>query len=341
MSDPCLFHATLFGASASIDMLQGQQITTRTLYHQTWAIRLLNERLAQTEPVLNYGTLGAVIPLLYYNMVTLDRDSAVAHQKGLVKMLLATPQSFRADIGPLIAIVKVAMLSFACIYNMLPIWDCLSSELVRPNTILRNVVSRATLSNDESYLEKETTDAILDVYEAMSRLDHLVHADRCSISAEVERALSFATTSTWTDRAEYNHHLTPPERLNKCCQICCQLFWKMLRRQTYSQQTPNTTGNHEAKQLLKHLSKIEPLYWIRNAPEVFTWAAFTGAAVSEHRDARATFISKAGTILTAIDDEKLTLIRQGWRYFRLLKRLGGDDNPLADSGTDWYGSTGK
>lgn len=68
MSDPCLFHATLFGASASIDMLQGQQITTRTLYHQTWAIRLLNERLAQTEPVLNYGTLGAVIPLLYYNV---------------------------------------------------------------------------------------------------------------------------------------------------------------------------------------------------------------------------------------------------------------------------------
>jgi hypothetical protein len=40
-------------------------------------------------------------------MLALDRDSAVAHQKGLVKMLLATPQSFRADIGPLIAIVKM------------------------------------------------------------------------------------------------------------------------------------------------------------------------------------------------------------------------------------------
>lgn len=68
MSDPCLFHATLFSASASIDMLRGQQNTARTLYHQTWAIRLINERLAQTEPVLNYGTLGAVIPLLYYNV---------------------------------------------------------------------------------------------------------------------------------------------------------------------------------------------------------------------------------------------------------------------------------
>lgn len=85
-------------------------------------------------------------------------------------------------------------------------------------------------------------------------------------------------------------------------------------------------GDHAVRQLLKYLSQIEPLYWIRNAPEVFTWAAFTGAAASEHQDTCVAFISKAGTILTAIDDEELTLIRQGWRYFRLLKGLAGDDN---------------
>ncbi|KAL2850404.1 hypothetical protein BJX68DRAFT_266615 [Aspergillus pseudodeflectus] len=315
-------------------MLQGRQNTARTLYHHTWAIRLINERLAPPEPALNYGTLGAVIPLLYYNMLALDRDSAVAHQKGLVKMLLATPQSFRADIGPLIAIVKIAMLSFACIYDLLPVWDCLSSESVRPSTILRNVVLRATFGNDELSFEKETTDAILDVYEAMSRLDHIVQADRCSISAEVERAVSFATTSTWTSRAEYSHPLTPPERLNVCCRFSCQLFWKMLRRQWHPQQAPDTTGDHEVRQLLKYLSKIEPLYWIRNAPEVVTWVSFTGAAASEHRDACVAFIGKAGTILTAIDDEKLTLIKQGWRYFRLLKSLTGDGNLLAVSGDD-------
>lgn len=40
-------------------------------------------------------------------MVALDQDSAVAHQRGLVNMLLATPKSFRNNIGPLIAIVKM------------------------------------------------------------------------------------------------------------------------------------------------------------------------------------------------------------------------------------------
>lgn len=40
-------------------------------------------------------------------MVALDRDSAVTHQRGLVKMLLRTPKSFRTEIGPLIGIVKL------------------------------------------------------------------------------------------------------------------------------------------------------------------------------------------------------------------------------------------
>lgn len=40
-------------------------------------------------------------------MVALDRDSAVAHQAGLLKMLIRTPKSFRTEIGPLIGIIKL------------------------------------------------------------------------------------------------------------------------------------------------------------------------------------------------------------------------------------------
>jgi hypothetical protein len=231
------------------------------------------------------------------------------------------------------------MISFACIYDVLPIWDCLSSESVRPNTILRNVVSSPTFGNGDIFFEREITEAILDVYEAMSRLDHLVHADRYSISTEVEHALSFARMGNWTDTVEGNHHLSPLKRLNVCCQISCQLFWKILRRQSQPQQAPNVTEDHELQQLLKHMSHIEPLYWIRNAPVVFTWAAFTGAAASKDQNTCAFFISKAGTILTAVEGEELTLMRQGWSFLRLLKRLGGDDSQLSIFGDSGYGST--
>ncbi|KAL3487510.1 hypothetical protein BJX62DRAFT_228021 [Aspergillus germanicus] len=322
ISDPCLFHATLFSASASIDMLRGQQGTTVTLYYKTGAICLINERLAQREPVLTYGTLGAVIPLLYYNMVALDRDSAVAHQKGLVKMLLATPTSFRADIGPLIAIVKWAMLSFACIYDMLPIWDCLYSHAVRPNALLRNMVSRATI-----------------VYEAVSRLDHLVHAEEDRISAEVDIALSLGPINYTFAQAYLRGQKDPKETVNICCQLSCQLFWKTLRRrrrQEHADEARNATDTHENEigQILQHLDKVEPLYWISHAPEAFTWIVFTGAAASSTQIDRVSFVSRAGTVLTAIDDESLSLIRQGWRYFRLLRRLVGHDEPLAAMGDD-------
>ncbi|GKZ32780.1 hypothetical protein AbraIFM66950_002404 [Aspergillus brasiliensis] len=332
MTDPCLFHATLFSASASIDMLRGQQNTAVTLYHQTWAIRLLNERLAQPEPVLTYATLGAVIPLLYYNMVALDQDSAVTHQRGLVKMLLATPKSVRNDIGPLIAIVKIAMLSFACIYGMQPTWDCLDSESVRPNSLLRNVVSRAALGTGRSVFQKQTMDGILDVYEEVSRLDQCVHADHtCNIHEDFERAHPLATSDLTIPLTEPHNPLTSSERLNACCYLSCHIFWKALqgrrRRQSPGEQTPRPMDHYGLiRELLKYLLQVEPLYWIRNAPEAFTWAAFTGAAASSQPDLRATFINHAATVITAIDGEDLTLIRQGWRYFGLVKGLEGNED---------------
>ncbi|OJJ67026.1 hypothetical protein ASPBRDRAFT_200631 [Aspergillus brasiliensis CBS 101740] len=325
MTDPCLFHATLFSASASIDMLRGQHNTAVALYHQTWAIRLLNERLAQPEPVLTYATLGAVIPLLYYNMVALDQDSAVTHQRGLVKMLLATPKSVRNDIGPLIAIVKIAMLSFACIYGMQPTWDCLDSESVRPNSLLRNVVSRVALGTGRSVFQKQIMDGILDVYEEVSRLEHCSNTHE-----EFERAHPLATSDLTIPLSENIHdRLTPSERLNACCSLSCHIFWKALRgrrqRQSPGEQNPSPTDQDRLiRELLHCLLQVEPLYWIRNAPEAFTWAAFTGAAASSQPDLRATFINHAATVITAIDGEDLTLIRQGWRYFGLVKGLGGE-----------------
>ncbi|KAJ5106807.1 hypothetical protein N7456_003482 [Penicillium angulare] len=221
------------------------------------------------------------------------------------------------------------MLSFACVYGTIPIWGCLFSESVRPNSLLRNIISRDALSTDRINFEKNTLDSVLDIYEAISRLDHLFHADRGTVLAEVERALSFAK-STQVDVASFRHHLSTSEKLNVCCQISCQLFWEMLRRQFESEKTLNTIAKYETRQLLTRLLQIEPSYWIQNAPEVFAWVAFTGAAASNCSDECVAFISNATTILSAVDGEKLTLLRQGWRYFRLLKRLCGDYNTLDD-----------
>jgi hypothetical protein len=58
----------MFSASAAIDHLNNRGNNLITIYHQTCAIRLLNESLSQKTPVLNYGTLGSVIPLILCNV---------------------------------------------------------------------------------------------------------------------------------------------------------------------------------------------------------------------------------------------------------------------------------
>jgi len=58
----------MFSASVSIDTINGVKHNSVTIYHQAWVIRLLNDRLTKEAPVLDYSTLGSVIPLLYYNV---------------------------------------------------------------------------------------------------------------------------------------------------------------------------------------------------------------------------------------------------------------------------------
>lgn len=224
------------------------------------------------------------------------------------------------------------MLLLACVYEQTPIWDCLYSESIRPNLLLKGVVSRATVEDNGSIFEPETIDAILDVYEAVSRLDCLIDDD-LNDSAELGRAFSFAKTSHSAIRVEFDHSLTSSQRLNICCRLCCQIFWNLLQHQLYPEKITSSSGNWETGQLLREFTQMEPLYWIKNAPDVFAWVVSTGSASSNSRAECVAFVSQAGLILTAVDDEDLSLIRRGWRYFCLLKRLSRTrDSSVANDG---------
>lgn len=53
-------------------------------------------------------------------MVALDQESAVLHQKGLVKMLLSTPKTLMDELGPLIGVIKLyVMVSFPISFKSL------------------------------------------------------------------------------------------------------------------------------------------------------------------------------------------------------------------------------
>jgi hypothetical protein len=68
LSDPCLFHSTLFSASAHRDILQGITNNVVTLYHETETIRLLSLRLKQSTAEMDYITMASILPLVYFDV---------------------------------------------------------------------------------------------------------------------------------------------------------------------------------------------------------------------------------------------------------------------------------
>ncbi|KAL3451489.1 hypothetical protein BJX65DRAFT_304074 [Aspergillus insuetus] len=88
-SDPCLFHATLYLASAQLDRFRGQLTPTDgsvTVYHYMRAIQLLNPRIASgAEP--NDTTLAAVVLLALSSCFERNDGAAQAHGKGLPRIV--------------------------------------------------------------------------------------------------------------------------------------------------------------------------------------------------------------------------------------------------------------
>lgn len=66
LSEPCLFHATLYAGSSHFDHLEKKSQSWITLYHQNEAIRLLNERLSDMTSAADDRTILAVIPLAMF-----------------------------------------------------------------------------------------------------------------------------------------------------------------------------------------------------------------------------------------------------------------------------------
>lgn len=215
------------------------------------------------------------------------------------------------------------MLSLSCVFDMPPVWSCLISGSVLPNAILRNLVASVSFHGKGPIFEKATLEAILDVYEATSQLEHLNNADYAFTSEIVERVLSAERYDTLDGILTKPAPSSTVDRVNTCCQLCALIFWNILRGRTPPESGTSATNVEELKLLMETLTNIESRYWVENSPEALTWIVFTGAAVSVDEKDRGKFIEVGGTCLAAIDTDSLSMVRQGWRYYVLLRRLAG------------------
>ncbi|CEJ62860.1 hypothetical protein PMG11_11345 [Penicillium brasilianum] len=70
-TDPCMFHASLYAASAHLDAARNDCENPVTLYHQTQTLQLVRQRIEQSHRGIDEGLDGAiagVIPLAFFTV---------------------------------------------------------------------------------------------------------------------------------------------------------------------------------------------------------------------------------------------------------------------------------
>ncbi|KAL3456239.1 hypothetical protein BJX64DRAFT_271079 [Aspergillus heterothallicus] len=248
LGDPCLFHATVFSASAHMDGLLGISNNPRTIYHQLQAVQLLRKRLIRPHFRVNYETIGAVLGLGYFDIVIGNVDGVKAHNQGLMQML-ATKHDQGPETEALMGLANMTHFTLSMVSNT----DCLflphptmPSEgasaqplhplaNISPSSLLSRVLARAAAGTNILAPPMLTLDTVLDLVstarkvvsqqEDTGRTTHEFLGEETTridlLGAEaLTRASFFPSFGSQTPKLQY---------MNKCVLLASRICRNLLR----------------------------------------------------------------------------------------------------------------
>ncbi|KAL3442722.1 hypothetical protein BJX65DRAFT_286187 [Aspergillus insuetus] len=347
MADPCLFHATLYCASAHLDLLQGKPHGRITVFHQSCAMMALRERLKGGE--ISYETAATALALVYYNMTAFDTETALIHKQGILQMLV-----MNKDRGPdfmaLAGLVNLILLGVAVVMNQEPpkilaISDPTESSLstvhllARPSNLLSVGLIRSQ-KRKNGILTNTSLGQLQNVF------DFIITAENNQALADTpQQQLPLRLISppepapTSPDLGGPSTNLTASktaQNINQCVHLACSIFWTLVRHGSQpgeqggfetsslspSSFTSDTVRSTPLGALHGILQKLDHISWQKHAPELYIWICLTAAAACDTPSARIPFIAAVTPIVSASDSADLVLTRDSWRYFEWLAGFG-------------------
>ncbi|KAL3462365.1 hypothetical protein BJX64DRAFT_141618 [Aspergillus heterothallicus] len=337
MVDPCLFHSTLFSASAQIDHLHGVPESTRTTYHSMQTVRLLRRKLEDRTTRGNYETAAAVLALALFNM-RLDRlGIALTHRTGLLKML-GFLQGEGQQLAELVSLIKVMLIVFSMIVPQGPPFPagCTNARVAgtppldpRPSDILESILER------DAETKPNTLSGIIPRAAIQHVWDIVTHSQPSQ--GIIHDAETLALSSHPITRAEpplihtSTHQPTTPHDITLCCTSAAAIFHSILA--TPPSKTPSQPKSTIGQTFPKSLQTLRTLLrkvgftsWLQNAPEAYLWICITAAASTDNVTLRAGFVMMSMPILLALETTELAISRRAYAYFGWLEGVKKQGN---------------
>ncbi|KAL1963406.1 hypothetical protein VTN77DRAFT_8422 [Rasamsonia byssochlamydoides] len=317
-ADACLFHTTLYAASAHLDALCGRTNNPVTLSHQTAVIQLVNRRLASEDgPDLDDATIAAIVPLAYWEHIKGNLELAQLHMQGLLQMVRARGGLDKLGFDGLLAgMILLTAISNAIVFDCTPAFSAsnlsldpqsfqLGPSTAYPVNLVAAILKRGVTNQGSSSIEIRI---LQDIYDAITVPGKMTGADSNS------RQQILSTTSTTNSSEDFMH---------ESCHLAALIFWCLVdNTNTNTLLTPPiTTLENHVSDLKVALEKRDIITWLITAPEMLTWICLTAAAAAQDSTERAWFATRLDRMITALDSMDYPMFLEGWCYFHWLRRL--------------------
>jgi hypothetical protein len=194
-----------------------------------------------------------------------------------------------------------------------------------PTGLLSAILKRSARDHNPYGLTDATMAIIQDIYNATGQVNKIYGEDRDKRSADLslhscryqqQKSLSLSVPNDTLRNASHEENL-----IHESCQLAAMIFWNIMDNFLPSP-LPSAVLQHCLQDLKAALSKIDAVSWLRAAPEALIWICLTGAAGTQSSNQRGWFMARQGAVTMAIETKDVSVVKDGWRYFRWLRAVG-------------------
>ncbi|KAL2801821.1 hypothetical protein BJX63DRAFT_150491 [Aspergillus granulosus] len=312
MSDPALFHATLYAGGSYLDIGRGEPQSEITLYHQAQAIKLVNERLSDPRTAVEDRTVLAITPLALFANLTGNRAVADTHREGL--RVLVEMRGGHDKLG----------------------FEGLASALIRMNSIVYNIafdLEPATISAplgppplglERRILKTPSTlSSRIHCLPAILEILHHVYSFKLVFQSQesVDATGRHGAHSSLHASSTPGLHLEDP--IYYCCHLAVRLFHCIVNNTlTCNPSSSSTILDTIASELKVALALTDPYLWTGTIPAVLCWICLTGAAASNDPQTRIWFYFRQAPAARVLNFGSGHIFQDElWSHFRWLRML--------------------
>ncbi|KAF3400202.1 hypothetical protein F1880_007987 [Penicillium rolfsii] len=294
LSDPCLFHATIFATSCLGDMLRQTLNNPVTIRHKFETLKLLQKAIdSRYSRGLSDIALIATLYLLFFAKVNGNLAEGKMHDAGIDLMIkLRQNKEFPID-------------SYAhYLVKMRHVWTCIvdraetvfTSPRAGPRLLIGRYTSLLSMALQKQLERAPRFTLPFSILQFMKRFDDHVANAYDSIDSLLPQSPPTSLGSP-TDSNDDNTQSVIVHALH-CCKLATGIYWRVIVSQQHRSPCPDPHLDADVQDLKSAVLLSDTLFWLQYGPEIIRWILLVGAMAAPRLTDQNWFITRC-TMLTS------------------------------------------